>query len=296
MEERKLIYRAYDENVLNRIKETEKQILKKYIEICEKYNLKYFLTFGTLLGAIRHQGFIPWDDDIDVGMPREDYEKFLEIAQKECGEEYFLQTIETDPEYHLYFAKLRLNHTRFVENSLQNAASVTGFYIDIFPFDEVADEDKEMKKQLQEAVRWGMLLSVYKVKEPQIGQYGTVKTAIMKMIWYTLHYGMHMMKMSDQYLWNKCRKSFMRNLKKGCQRMTTFAADAEKWMIYQKEIESLIDAPFEELNVKIPCGYDAILKRCYGEYMKLPDEKDRVNHMPVEIQFPGEEVITFGRE
>lgn len=60
----------------------------------------------------------PGDDDIDVGMPREDYEKFLQIAQKECGEEYFLQTVDTDPEYHLYFAKLRMNHTRFVENSL----------------------------------------------------------------------------------------------------------------------------------------------------------------------------------
>ena len=114
-----LQYREYDTEILNRIKDVEKQILCKYIEICEKYHLRYFVAFGTLLGTVRHKGFIPWDDDIDVGMPREDYERFLQIAQKECGEEYFLQTVDTDPEYHLYFAKLRMNRTRFVENSLQ---------------------------------------------------------------------------------------------------------------------------------------------------------------------------------
>ena len=72
-------------------------------------------------------------------------------------------------------------------------------------------------------------------------------------------------------------------------------ADAKKWIIEKKEIEQLVDVPFENITVKIPCGYDAILTRCYGDYMKLPDEKDRVNHMPVEIQFPGEEVMTFGK-
>ena len=84
--------------------------------------------------------------------------------------------------------------------------------------------------------------------------------------------------------------------------MTTFAADAKKWIIEKKEMEQrrksdlqLVEVPFEDITVKIPCGYDAILTRCYGDYMKLPDEKDRVNHMPVEIQFPGEEVMTFGK-
>ena len=255
-----LQYREYDTEILNRIKDVEKQILCKYIEICEKYHLRYFVAFGTLLGTVRHKGFIPWDDDIDVGMPREDYERFLQIAQKECGEEYFLQTVDTDPEYHLYFAKLRMNRTRFVENSLQKSGSITGFYIDIFPYDEISDDEAEMEKQLNRAVRWGMILSIYKVKEPQIGQYGPAKDFVMRSIWHILH-----------------------------------GADAKKWIIEKKEIEQLVDVPFENITVKIPCGYDAILTRCYGDYMKLPDEKDRVNHMPVEIQFPGEEVMTFGK-
>lgn len=288
-------YREYDTEILNRIKDVEKQILCKYIEICEKYHLRYFVAFGTLLGTVRHKGFIPWDDDIDVGMPREDYERFLQIAQKECGEEYFLQTVETDPEYHLYFAKLRMNHTRFVENSLQKAGSVTGFYIDIFPYDEISDDEAEMEKQLNRAVRWGMILSIYKVKEPQIGQYGPAKDFVMRSIWHILHGGMHLCGISAKTVWKKCNQAFMQKPEKGSSRMTTFAADAKKWIIEKKEIEQLVDVPFEDITVKIPGGYDAILTRCYGDYMKLPDEKDRVNHMPVEIQFPGEEVMTFGK-
>lgn len=290
-----LQYREYDTEILNRIKDVEKQILCKYIEICEKYHLRYFVAFGTLLGTVRHKGFIPWDDDIDVGMPREDYERFLQIAQKECGEEYFLQTVDTDPKYHLYFAKLRMNRTRFVENSLQKSGSITGFYIDIFPYDEISDDEAEMEKQLNRAVRWGMILSIYKVKEPQIGQYGPAKDFVMRSIWHILHGGMHLCGISAGMVWKKCNQAFMKKPEKGSSRMTTFAADAKKWIIEKKEIEQLVDVPFENITVKIPCGYDAILTRCYGDYMKLPDEKDRVNHMPVEIQFPGEEVMTFGK-
>lgn len=82
-----------------------------------------------------------------------------------------------------------MNHTRFVENSLQKAGSVTGFYIDIFPYDEISDDEAEMEKQLNRAVRWGMILSIYKVKEPQIGQYGPAKDFVMRSIWHILHGG-----------------------------------------------------------------------------------------------------------
>ena len=207
-----LQYREYDTEILNRIKDVEKQILCKYIEICEKYHLRYYVAFRKRCSeTVRHKGFIPWDDDIDVGMPREDYEKFLQIAQKECGEEYFLQTVDTDPEYHLYFAKLRMNHTRFVENSLQKAGSVTGFYIDIFPYDEISDDEAEMEKQLNRAVRWGMILSIYKVKEPQIGQYGPAKDFVMRSIWHILHGGMHLCGISAKTVWKSATRHLCRN-------------------------------------------------------------------------------------
>ena len=81
---------------LDQIHAEELETLVDFDEFCNEHGLRYSLAGGTLLGAVRHKGFIPWDDDIDVGMPREDYERFLQIAQKECGEEYFLQTVDTD--------------------------------------------------------------------------------------------------------------------------------------------------------------------------------------------------------
>ncbi len=87
-----LQYREYDTEILNRIKDVEKQILCKYIEICEKYHLRYFVAFGTLLGTVRHKGFIPWDDDIDVGMPREDYEEIsCRLHRKNAGKSIFFR-------------------------------------------------------------------------------------------------------------------------------------------------------------------------------------------------------------
>ena len=87
-------FESYPE--LLRIQETELEILIKFDEVCRESGLEYFLDAGTLLGAVRHGGFIPWDDDIDVGMPRRDYDKFLEIGQKRLGDSFFLQSRETD--------------------------------------------------------------------------------------------------------------------------------------------------------------------------------------------------------
>lgn len=92
---------------MTNVQHIELEILKKIDEVCKKHNINYWLDSGTLLGAVRHQGFIPWDDDIDIGMLREDYEKFLKVAQKDLGDDYFLQTRSTDKNYPLVFAKVR---------------------------------------------------------------------------------------------------------------------------------------------------------------------------------------------
>ena len=117
------------------LKKIELEMFKYYLAICEKHDLKYFLIGGTLLGAVRHKGFIPWDDDIDIGMPRPDYEKFLLVAQKELPEHIFLQTHNTDIEYPNCFAKLRNSDTTFIETSCKKLKINHGIYIDIFPLD-----------------------------------------------------------------------------------------------------------------------------------------------------------------
>ena len=112
------------------------EILKEIHRICVDNNITYWLTAGTLLGAVRHKGFIPWDDDCDVAMPREDYDKFLKIAQKFLPETMLLQTHETEPAYTLPFAKIRKKNTLLIETGETGEENYHhGIFVDIFPFD-----------------------------------------------------------------------------------------------------------------------------------------------------------------
>ena len=119
------------------LQKVEMEMLSVFIEICRKHHLKYFLIGGSCLGAIRHQGFIPWDDDIDLGMPRKDYEKFCEIAPKELGSSYFFQNFDTEPNCGLVFGKIRKNGTILSETYSYHIDMNQGVWIDIFPYDYV---------------------------------------------------------------------------------------------------------------------------------------------------------------
>lgn len=113
----------------------ELDILRAFAGVCERLGLRYYLVGGTLLGAVRHGGFIPWDDDIDVAMPREDYDRFARIAQAELGPNYFYQSPDTDPHYFLTYAKIRKKGTFFYEERFRDARFEQGVFIDIFPLD-----------------------------------------------------------------------------------------------------------------------------------------------------------------
>lgn len=120
---------------LRQLQLCELEILDEFVRICEKHGLQYYLVGGTLLGAVRHQGFIPWDDDIDMAMPREDYDKFAVIAHEDLAPQYFYQCPETDPYYFLTYAKIRKNGTEVYEERFKDAKFHKGVFIDIFPLD-----------------------------------------------------------------------------------------------------------------------------------------------------------------
>ena len=124
--------------VTQTLKQIQTNMLKEFIEICENNKLQYFVIYGTLLGTIRHKGFIPWDDDIDVIMARNYYETFMKIGQKSLSEHLFLQNHITDKNYLCNFAKIRNNETTFIEIATQNIDINHGVYIDIFPLDGLA--------------------------------------------------------------------------------------------------------------------------------------------------------------
>lgn len=109
--------------------------LEHVLKIIDKYNLKYYMLGGTMLGAIRHKGFIPWDDDIDIGLPRKDYEKFLEVAINELPDNYKVINFKTDKDYHYYITRVQNINTKLVEIRFKHENKYTHASIDIFPLD-----------------------------------------------------------------------------------------------------------------------------------------------------------------
>ena len=130
---------------LKTLQNIELEILDEFIRVCEKNQLTYFLIGGSCIGAVRHHGFIPWDDDIDVGMPREDYEKLVEIAADELNPEYFFQNYHSEKNCGLIFGKIRKNNTILSENYSYHIHMHQGVWIDIFPYDQIGDKPELSK-------------------------------------------------------------------------------------------------------------------------------------------------------
>ncbi len=140
--------REYTDEELSQLHSTLYEILAEIIRICNKAGIPYFIQGGTAIGAFFENKILPWDDDIDIGMTRDNYNRFLEIAPKELRKGYFLQWVKTDKETPFYFAKVRKDNTTFIEGTFKKLDIRNGIFIDVFPFDKVPDN-----KMLQKAHR-----------------------------------------------------------------------------------------------------------------------------------------------
>ena len=248
--------------------------------ICDEYGLKYYLIGGTLLGAVRHQGFIPWDDDIDLVMYRADYNRFLEIVREKYADRYFVQTFETDPHYSRYIAKIRLNGTTLIESSLQNAKSNAGIYIDIFPLDQVCKSDGFELNLRGKVIRW---LFAYKtVKHDAMVRTLGVRYIFGKGLrWTTFLIPDELVNRLFNYV---CTKDNGKN----CAYVTNFASHF-KW---KKQLfpnwfyGEGCRLPFEGRRFRAPLEYEQILKRLYGDhYMEIPPPEKRETHKIVQLDF-----------
>lgn len=127
----------YKEQELQRLQDALYEALGEVDRICRKHDIRYFVTGGTAIGAYFWQKMLPWDDDIDVGMMRSDYERFAKVAQQELGDRFFLQSPDTEPHTPFYFMKVRMNGSRFSESTFKHIDMHQGIFVDIFPFDKV---------------------------------------------------------------------------------------------------------------------------------------------------------------
>ena len=129
----------YNSCLLTQLHNELYDILSKIINICDKYGISYFAIGGTLIGALYDSSILPWDDDLDIGMTRENYNRFLQVAPKELGKGYFLSYRESDPHTPFFYAKVKKNNTLFVEDKFKKIDMHQGIFVDVFPFDKVPD-------------------------------------------------------------------------------------------------------------------------------------------------------------
>jgi len=257
------------------------EILIEFDRVCRAGGLEYFAAYGTLLGAVRHQGFIPWDDDLDVGMLRADFDRLPAVMAAELGERFFFQTVDTDPAYGCMFAKLRLNGTRCVDIDGEGSAQHSGIFIDIFPFDAKAVDGLALVEQ--RAMRYvGFRLLFLKARYRFMG--GTsVPSRIIQFIART---GIHLV--PRRAIVALIRRYSRRGPSANpAQYVSLFGA-----YFYDQDtldadcIHPLTWVDFEHTKIPVLANHHTYLSRLYGNYMALPPVEDRVgHHYLVELDF-----------
>ena len=252
-------------------------VLSAFIRICEAQGLRYFCAGGTAIGAVRHQGMIPWDDDIDVFMPRPDYDRFLRLAAQSMPEGYEVLSPYATKDYPMYFAKMCNARTTLLEN--ERIPCVFGLYIDIFPLDGACDDvetcyrEKRRFKRLMnklEAVSTHNSFGEYVdllTKRREWGRFAVKTVAFCCRSWLRRW----LLKQMDSiaYGYDYALSS----------RVVTYSGAYQRQEIYPKAwLETPQMFAFEGLMVNLPHDYDAYLRHFFGDYMTLPPVEQRASH------------------
>lgn len=246
------------------LKAAQLEILDYVAEFCTKNGLTYALAGGTLIGAIRHKGYIPWDDDIDIVMPRKDYDKFAETFNLQ-NSRYKFVSFENTPSMGWALS----SHVMNVESKLRAA------HIDIFPIDNAPDDDRTLKMMVMlQTFLIGMQFSkVQKVfQKPHGGLLRRLKVYCIRII-----ANMLLVKLWPSHVIPAlCIKNAKRFINQPTKRVSVFLTTTPPKVIEREKLETVIDAEFEDRTYKIPVGYDEWLTKVYGDYMTPPPEDQRI--------------------
>ena len=263
-----------DDNLLRQVQICELEILDLFHSICRKYDIKYSLHGGTLLGAVRHGGFIPWDDDLDVIMLRGEYDRFMKAWEEEKPDGYYLQTKESEGAYTRSFAKIRKESTQFREEGEDPAQMHTGIYIDVEPIDRMPTQ------KLERILFW----KDWFIYEIYSREYIPVDNAFFKFFGgLLLKTSSHEKRMRKRTELEKRIKQY--NSQTDLPLIVTANYATMNRLLDSDTFDEYEEIPFEDKKYLAIKKREHLLTKWYGDYMKLPPENKRKNgHNVIEIQ------------
>lgn len=251
---------------MDELRQKQMEVLDYVAAFCDENGIRYWIEGGTLLGAIQHKGYIPWDDDIDIAMLREDYTRFRkEFPEKSRDPKFVFRCAEDDKTWHLPFGKVMNTETLFLQDGHD-----LGINIDIFPMDDAPDDDALMDKMYRKRDRLKVLNAAQQNTGKPSGN--VLRRAAVYCIRLVLRC------FPDYYFIRKIAKNAVKYDGKGYENLGHFTAESKMKHLSKHAVDETIEVPFEDRTYKAPKGYDVWLRSCFGDYMQLPPEKDRKRH------------------
>ena len=263
----------FTEHQLKRLQHLEFVELQVIKRICKQLNIDFFLYGGTLLGAFKYQGFIPWDDDVDVALERDSYEKFIAEAPRLLPKDFVLQNLNTDPKSPYSYTKLRLKGTRCIEEYNDRLDIEQGVYIDIYPVDKIPDKKEQYERQFAKIQRILALISIRQNGHRSLAT-GGIKRKI-------LYYGLKALPI--KYWTSKLRQEMTRYNDQETKRKTCWHYPNIK--NYYEPLLPLIPTKFNGEEFLAPNDMEVHLRRRYGNIDELPPVEKQIGHYIYKLDF-----------
>ena len=268
---------------LQEIQQVNLEMMKDIHAFCVKNGIRYSLAYGSLIGAIRHKGFIPWDDDIDIMMPRPDFERFSQEYKSEKG---FRLSSVYDNDTYVNYTRVYDNRTLVICPAKANKKEA-GVWIDIYPIDGISDDVEESKRQFQRlrnytgvVMKWRMNLHALTMKSIRM----KIRAAIRLPQLRVTHKGGF--PFWHQQICNIC-KEYPFGSTKRCSSLVCMEAnrDNKQEIFPTEDFSDYMLLPFEDQQFYVASGYDNILTVIFGDYMKIPPKEKQVSHLFLQWKF-----------
>lgn len=278
-------YRQYEPVELRKLQLVSTKILQEFDRVCTELEIPYYACAGTALGSVRHGGFIPWDDDIDVSMLRPDFERFLNEAPAAVGDDFEIVSGRNEPFFPACNANLALKGTLCVPEEFDSCPFRYPIGIGIYPMDRVSASQKTLKRQLRRTWFWARISFLRATPRPHLFIKGWRRTLVSAAC-HIAYWGMRILHISPVWIHRNWEKAATLAESEDVNLFADFTdMHPLDWSITREEMFPLKRSKFESIEINLPNAIDAILTRGYGDYMQLPPEEDRKNHYPSVLDF-----------